>query len=136
MPRRTWTFSRPAALLALCLTATPALSEGDGLTAAYGACMSASGGTTYGMLACVGDEHARQDARLNRVYQELMRALSRERGEALRAAQRLWIRYRDANCDFYYDPQGGTAAGLSGTACLLTETAERAAELERILRMY
>ena len=25
-------------------------------------------------------------------------------------AQRAWIKFRDTNCDFYYDPDGGTMA--------------------------
>lgn len=136
MTRSARSLTRAAALLALCLTTTPALGQESSLSPAYKACMDASGGTTFGMRTCLGEEHERQDARLNRVYQALIGALSPEREEALRVAQRAWIRYRDANCDFYYDPQGGTAAGLAASSCLLSETADRADELERLGRTY
>lgn len=44
-------------------------------------------------------------------------------------AQRAWVQYRDANCAFYADPDGGTAAGVAANDCMLREIAERAAEL-------
>ena len=34
-------------------------------------------------------------------------------------AQRAWIKFRDANCSFYYDPEGGSAAHLAGNGCVL-----------------
>ena len=44
-------------------------------------------------------------------------------------AQRLWLQYRDANCQFYADPDGGTAAGVAAADCVLQMTAGRAREL-------
>lgn len=87
------------------------------------------------MIDCIGQEHERQDARLNRVYKEIMAILSAERKTALRNAQRAWLKYREANCEFYYDPDGGSLARVEGNDCFMRETAERAKELEGILDM-
>lgn len=87
------------------------------------------------MIDCMGQESERQDARLNRVYKTLMDTLPATRKTALRDAQRVWLKYREANCDFYYDPDGGTMARLQVNDCFMTETAKRAKELEDIQSM-
>lgn len=127
-----------AALLAgtMSLPAAPASARDDGLTAEFGACMDASGGVTFDMIDCMSAEHERQDARLNQAYKAVMAGLGDDRKDALRAAQRAWIQFRDANCDFHYDPQGGTLARVEANSCMMSETAERAGELERIAEVY
>ena len=90
-------------------------------------------GITIGMIECIVAETSRQDARLNRVYKKAMGALeSPERKKQLQTAQRAWIKFRDANCDFYYDPDGGSMARVSANQCMLTSTANRAQEIERL----
>ncbi len=96
----------------------------------YGTCMDNSGGVTVEMHDCIGNEHARQDARLNNAYKNLAAQLSANRKNELLAVQRLWIRYRDANCKFHGDPDGGTMAGINAASCGLEMTARRARELE------
>ena len=88
------------------------------------------------MIECISAEYERQDERLNQLYQTLMTSLDYERRETLRAAQRAWIEFRDANCDFYFDPQGGTAARLAANGCIMSETAERADELVSFTNAY
>jgi uncharacterized protein YecT (DUF1311 family) len=61
------------------------------------------------MLQCEGEELDRQNARLNDAYKKLMSKLSPDRKKALLKAQRAWIKFREANCDYWDDPQGGTA---------------------------
>ena len=73
-------------------------------------------------------ETKRQDAQLNKAYKALMADLSPARKTQLQEAQRAWIKYRDANCGFYYDPDGGTLARVSANDCVMTSTAERARE--------
>jgi uncharacterized protein YecT (DUF1311 family) len=84
------------------------------------------------MLDCTSAEFSRQDARLNENYKRLMSKLSSKRKEGLLEAQRAWIKFRDANCDFYYDPESGSAAHLASTSCMLNATADRATELESL----
>ena len=50
--------------------------------------------------------------------------------EQLRAAQRLWIQYRDANC-LYYGLGEGTIAGIEAGYCMMELTQTRAVELEQ-----
>jgi uncharacterized protein YecT (DUF1311 family) len=66
-------------------------------------------------------------------YKKLMSKLSRDRKKALLKAERAWIKFREANCDYYFDPDGGAAARLDASGCLVTMTAKRAKELEAML---
>lgn len=59
-----------------------------------------------------------------------MAQLSPARNKELQAAQRAWIKFRDANCNFYADPEGGTMATVSSNDCFMLATASRAKELE------
>ena len=121
-----------AVLLGLC-TITHANDEL--YTARFSSCMDQAGGVTVEMLDCIGEELNTQDARLNGAYQKLKSQLSAERRKALQGAQRLWIQYRDANCDFYLDPEGGTLHQVLAADCVLQETAERAKELEGLAEL-
>jgi len=44
-----------------------------------------------------------------------MNELKPERKKDLQEVQRLWIKYTEANCNFYLDPDGGTAARLAAS---------------------
>ena len=115
----------------ICLLSISTLCMAEDLyTGTYHTCMDRSGGVTVEMLDCIGQELETQDARLNRAYRALGAQLSPARRQQLTAAQRLWIQYRDANCRFYADPDGGTLATVASNECVLRETSERARELE------
>lgn len=100
-------------------------------TAQYTACMDRTGTTTVGMIDCADAENKRQDVRLNAAYKALIAGLPAARKTRLQDAQRAWIKYRDANCAFYVDPDGGSMARIEGNLCVMTSTTERANELER-----
>jgi len=119
-------------VLALVLS-TPALAAADSdMTQEYLTCMDKSQGVTPEMIDCMSAETARQDARLNENYKRLMSKVSAKRKKTLLEAQRAWIKFRDVNCSFYYDPDGGTAARLAGSDCFLQATADRAKELKNL----
>ena len=59
-----------------------------------------------------------------------MAQLSPARKKQLQDAQRAWIKYRDANCNFYADPDGGTMATVNANDCFMSATEARAKELE------
>lgn len=107
-------------------------AQDSNLSKQFTACMDKSGDTTQGMVECIVAEHQRQDVRLNKAYKALMADLTPERKKQLQEAQRAWIKFRDANCGFYYDPDGGTMARVSGNDCVMTITANRAKELENL----
>jgi len=93
-------------------------------------CMDKANGVTMSMHECIGAEIAVQDKRLNDNYKEYLKYLTPERKTQLVELQKLWIKYRDMKCKFFYDPEGGTLAGILGHSCLLDMTAERADELK------
>jgi uncharacterized protein YecT (DUF1311 family) len=104
------------------------------MTQEYSTCMDRSKGITVEMTNCILAETVRQDARLNENYRRLISKLSEERKKALLEAQRAWIQFRDANCSFYNDPKGGTAAHLAANECILNAIADRAKELQLLTR--
>jgi uncharacterized protein YecT (DUF1311 family) len=118
----------PLLLLTACLAvaSAPAFAQQQDLSAEYAKCIEQSGGTDPGMLDCMGAEEKRQDKRLNDAYKKLMGELNPERKKELQEAQRLWLKYVEANCNFYLDPDGGTAARLAATECPLLAKAARA----------
>ena len=116
--------------LALCCLTQIASADDAELSKEFSDCMAKSGGITMDMLDCIGAETELQDIRLNKAYQEVMAQLSALRKKQLQDAQRAWIKYRDANCNFYDDPDGGTMASLISSDCFMSATASRAKELE------
>lgn len=100
------------------------------------ACQEDPGGyTTYGMMECERREHDVWDRRLNAAYRD-MRIQLAERGQetrrdALQTAQRLWLEYRQAECEqLGLAYEGGSIAGVVHNSCYNYFTARRALELE------
>lgn len=120
----------------LAITATT-LSAGvqaaeDGYSTTYRACMDESGGVTVNMLDCMGSETEQQDARLNQNYKAAMQALTPSQQTQLRDAQRLWIKFRDADCALLGSLTGGTIDSVNSASCFLDMTKKRADDLMRL----
>jgi uncharacterized protein YecT (DUF1311 family) len=88
-------------------------------------------GSTYEMVECLKARTAEWDKRMTIAYQRVMMDAVPAQREQLRAAQRLWIQYRDANCT-YYGMGEGTIAGIDAGECMRSMTEARARELEGI----
>ncbi|MEH2614290.1 lysozyme inhibitor LprI family protein [Bradyrhizobium sp. AZCC 1693] len=86
-------------------------------------------GNTYQMVECLKAKTAQWDKRLNIAYQKALQDAVPAQRDPLRAAQRLWIQYRDANC-LYYGMGEGTIARLDAGECMRSMTEARAKELE------
>ena len=86
-------------------------------------------GNTYQMVECLNERTAQWDKRMNVAYQQALKDAGRQQLEQLRAAQRLWIGYRDANC-LYYGLGEGTIARIDAGECMRSMTEVRARELE------
>jgi uncharacterized protein YecT (DUF1311 family) len=121
-------------LLALTLVCMSqfAAAQDIGLTKQFSVCMDKSNGVTSSMIDCLESESKRQGTRLNKAYKELMDQVSPQRKKQLQVAQDAWVNYRDENCDFYEDPEGGTMALVSANDCFMSATAARAKELETL----
>ena len=90
-----------AAMLLAGAFAGPAIAEDDPIDIQLGTCLeSPDGMTTQGMVECIGTAYEAWDKALNEAYRSLMASLSPEEAELLRAAQREWVKFRDAESNF------------------------------------
>jgi len=105
--------------------------------------------TQMEMTFCAGVDYQEADTALNALWPDVLAAaklndeyvgdMARERGvpttvEALRDAQRAWIRFRDAQCEFEaYEVFGGTMQPMVGSLCLARLTRERITLLSQAL---
>ena len=90
-------------------------------------------GNTFEMVECLKARTAQWDKRMTTAYQQALKDAVPQQGEQLRAAQRAWIQYRDANC-LYYGLGEGTIARLDAGECMRSMTEARARELEGLGR--
>lgn len=89
-----------------------------------------SQGNTAEIVQCVDGLYRRWDARLNDAYKKLMARIPDAKiREALRRTQRLWVQYRQANCEWYGRGEGSIRR-IEASECMRSMTAERALELE------
>ena len=86
-------------------------------------------GNTFQMVECLKARTAQWDKRMTIAYQQALKDAGEKQREQLRAAQRLWIRYRDANC-LYYGLGEGTIARIDAGECMRNMTKARAEEFE------
>ncbi|KGF70946.1 hypothetical protein LL06_02375 [Hoeflea sp. BAL378] len=101
------------------------------------------------MTYCAGLDYETADAELNELWPEVVAAARQDdeyvaeqaksmgvptTEEALRTAQRAWIAFRDAQCDYEaYEVFGGTAQPMVGSLCLARLTRERVALFRQAL---
>jgi uncharacterized protein YecT (DUF1311 family) len=88
-------------------------------------------GNTFQMVECLKAQTAQSDKRMTIAYQQAMKDAVPAQRDQLRAAQRLWIQYRDANC-LYYGMGEGTIARIDAGECMRNMTQARAKELESV----
>lgn len=113
-------------LLTVCGTASAADN------AALTKCMDTAN-TTADMVNCNAKETKVQDKRLNTAYKTALAAQEGARKQQLQDVQRLWIKYRDANCAFAGSATGGSIDQVNGSGCVLDMTQTRAQELEDLV---
>jgi uncharacterized protein YecT (DUF1311 family) len=87
-------------------------------------------GGTIEMIECLETQRAAWDKKLNEAYKELLSTARPEQKAALRAAQRAWLTFRDANCQYYLKGEGSIAR-ISAAVCLRDMTEKRARELDQ-----
>ena len=124
---------KPMVLLAVTtlalLAARPAHAEMFG--ADYQPCGDQP--NTMATVDCVQAKTKAWDRRLNTAYKDLMQRIDAGQRDPLKAAQRLWIQFRDANCRFY-GLQEGTIRQIQAAECLRAMTQDRALELEKAMK--
>jgi uncharacterized protein YecT (DUF1311 family) len=88
----------------------------------------AAKGVSVAMGACVRDELAVQDARLNAAYKSAMAKRGPAEQAKLRIEERAWIKRRDAECEG--QRTGGTIDMVEVPMCLVHETVRRRITLQ------
>lgn len=81
--------------------------------------------------ACFADALKKADVDLNRMYKRIGTVVDEDELAKLRVSQRLWMQFRDANCDAEHELySGGSAASMVKFTCLEAMTRHRTGELE------
>lgn len=91
--------------------------------------------STAAQRDCAGRDYRAADADLNAVYRQALSALDDDGHEtAFQQAQRAWLKYRDAVCEYEgYRYRGGTIYSVIYTRCLTRMTVDRTAALRASL---
>lgn len=86
------------------------------------------------MNICSGMSYDTADGALNRSYQALLPKLSAARRSKLTDAQLRWIKFRDAECEFYgSEAEGGTMQPMLVSGCKDQITQQRTADFNAYL---
>lgn len=90
--------------------------------------------TQLDMNLCEGKNFEQADGRLNAVYGKLAAKVSPAGKAKLVDAQRAWIKYRDAQCQFEaFGTNGGSINGMMVSQCMTQMTRDQTARLARQL---
>jgi uncharacterized protein YecT (DUF1311 family) len=134
------------ALLALAILLVPAAASAgtDIIAACYQTCEDQTHSNPE-YKACVARAADKADAALNQAYkvlQDKIRAAAKDMGqpadthlEDLKASQKYWITFRDANCTLEDNLAfGGTAIGGNYSSCLCALSYARIDDFERMAK--
>lgn len=112
-----------------CLAAAQTREEGQACDAPlYEACNAKMDApdTTVAMIACTAMQTNAWDIMLNEVWPQTLADLTPTAQTKLRAAQRIWITLRKADCEAVYEANiGGTIRGPAYGACMVQMTKDR-----------
>lgn len=90
-------------------------------------------GPTTSQLECLSKYYQQLDSILNQVYSDLSQALPKERIASLKAAERSWVTFRDANSAFEAsESSSGSLAGIEQMGSKITMSGDRARYLSGI----
>lgn len=83
------------------------------------------------MTACFISASKAADERLNKIYSRIGEVLSANEQRDLQAAQRLWLKFRDANCSAERNLYAGGSAGPTVyAACVEADSRQRTNDLK------
>jgi uncharacterized protein YecT (DUF1311 family) len=124
-------FSHVALAISFVTFSAPANAASTAKTI-YDACM-AKAVSTYEMSACQSSEVVRLNGRLAAVLAKALAALPADQSAKLRASQRLWVTFRQSDCEVFYGNETGTIATINGGDCMISRTKDRIADLHAFL---
>jgi uncharacterized protein YecT (DUF1311 family) len=86
-------------------------------------------GNTREIVECLIARTADWEKRMDAAYKQALEDAEPKQRKKLVAAQKLWLQYRDANCE-YYGLGPGTISSIQAGYCMKDLTQTRAQELE------
>jgi len=121
---------------------TNAATPIDAVEAQYNKCMD-DAMSTADYNQCIDTAYSAADAELNSVYNKIKSSYSKEKDEdsketlrRLKASERAWITFRDANCTLAgVQMLGGSGEGPMIGGCQVTTTISRVKELNSIFNV-
>ena len=117
------------ALLIFCLPFLCSSCFAQHMNATDGPCQTPSSGATE--TYCFASALKKSDSDLNQLYRRVQSVVNGDELVKLKTAQRLWIQFRDANCEAEQELySGGSAASMVKLACLESVTRHRTDELK------
>lgn len=126
-------------IAALAMTAPATDAKPDPTEAALAACLAKDGNeSTAGQTGCEDEAARAYDRRMNAAYTALLRRLPAGAGAQLRAAQRSWIAFRDAEMKAsgaFFETRQGTMYVPMQAADATALIRDRALALEGKLRI-
>ena len=85
------------------------------------------------MNICAGEDYKAADAKLNKAYQDIVGGNDAKTNKLMQAAQRAWITFRDAECNYSTaDSEGGSIHPLEVSQCLTRLTDDRIKQLTTV----
>ncbi|MBN3789627.1 lysozyme inhibitor LprI family protein [Burkholderia sp. Ac-20353] len=94
-------------------------------------CLNNNSGTQTDINECIGRSMKASDRQLNDTYRALLAKVSKDGGEHLRKAERAWLAWRDAQCEFNtMGTRGGSINSSMYGMCIDTLTREQTKRLD------
>ncbi len=91
-----------------------------------------SAGGEAAHATCSDNETAAWDVLLNRRWSELSATMEKEKFDALKAVQKLWLSYRDAKCAYLAKDDESMMGYMAAADCRMDETSRRVLELREL----
>jgi uncharacterized protein YecT (DUF1311 family) len=127
----------PMGVASCCLLVALSLFVGGTASIAKAADGCDSPGLSQAELnECYGNAYKKADAELNVLYRQITARLKDDKATAklLVAAQRAWVAFRDAECDFSASGVSGSAHGMVLAICLARLTGKRIDDFQNFLK--
>ena len=123
--RRRGSWVVPLSVAVLCASSAAAKAD----DAAVKAC-NAKAVSTLDIVNCQVLESSQVEGDLQAAYQKAMASLPEDQKAKLLNAERLWVKFRESDCDVYYGQGSGTYASIQGGICMVQHARDRIRDLK------
>ncbi|MCQ8242010.1 lysozyme inhibitor LprI family protein [Rhizosaccharibacter radicis] len=89
--------------------------------------------STMDIVQCQTGLLATADRTLNETYKKAIGSLPDDQGKKLQKAERLWIQFRDADCDVFYGKDTGTLSSVEAGRCMIDRSRQRDRDLKQLM---